>query len=207
MSGDKRSVATDALEVLGTVITDKKVGRDAVHLACFPAKTFDSLTGPGAHVGLLEDGRVSVYAAKPIGIIDPFLPDLVKAGQEVLVLVYPRTIESLRHVWSHPDVPEENKSVAVLMPQLTVEMTQPVLDRNYLTARLAEIGRTLDPPVSASRLEEAMDEGYVTVYGEDAYGEIPLPPEVWQAYENVHGRMAIADPRRGQQGVYFTCSC
>lgn len=207
MSGDKRSVATDALEVLGMVITDKKVGRDAVHLACFPAKTFDSLTGPGAHVGLLEDGRISVFAAKPIGIVDPFLPGLVVAGQEVLVLVYPRTIESLRHVWSHPDIPEENTSVLVQTGVSMPPLKAPTVED--LIGRLDFVGRQLEWPLTGKQLFEHMDgEPYHVVYGDDASGEIKIPGDCWDMYTVIFGMPAANDPREpGNNGLYFSCSC
>jgi hypothetical protein len=74
--------------------------RDAVHIAVAPMVAAARLL-PGQHVGLLDDGRV--YANdKPIGIVDPFLTESVLPGQRFWLFLYPGTITSLRHVWTHP---------------------------------------------------------------------------------------------------------
>lgn len=52
MSADKRTVTTDALETLGSIIgPDEK--RDAIHLAVEPAVAAERLY-PGQDVGLLD---------------------------------------------------------------------------------------------------------------------------------------------------------
>src|ERR1700689_2154091 len=106
---DKRSVSTDALETLGTIIGEG-CGRDAIHLAVEPVVAAHLLK-PGAHVGLLADGRAGVVE-KPLGIVDPFLGNYVQPGERFWLVVYPRQITSLRHVWSHPAFPENSVPVA-----------------------------------------------------------------------------------------------
>lgn len=102
MSADKRSVHTDALAVLGTII-DETVGRDAIHLAVEPVVAAEKLF-PGQDVGIdSADGKATARAAKLVGIVDPFLKGPVYPDQRFLLVVYPRTITSLRHVWEHPD--------------------------------------------------------------------------------------------------------
>jgi hypothetical protein len=96
---DKRSVSTDALETLGTIITEG--GRDAIHLAVEPIVAAHTLR-PGDHVGIV-DGKATVFADKTLGIVDPFLTASVKKGEKFWMVIYPRTIGSLRHVWTHPD--------------------------------------------------------------------------------------------------------
>ena len=105
MSADKRSVATDALETLGTFI-DEYQKRDAIHLAVEPVIAGERLW-PGADIRL-RDGKA--YRCEnqelAVGIVDPFLPHDADPGQRFWLVVYPRKITSLRHVWSHPDFPE-----------------------------------------------------------------------------------------------------
>jgi len=52
MSADKRSVSTDALATLGTIIDDT-AGRDAIHLAVEPIIAGEKLY-PGQDVGISE---------------------------------------------------------------------------------------------------------------------------------------------------------
>lgn len=102
---DKRSVSTDALETLGTVIASNEK-RDAIHLAVEPVEAAEILW-PGQHIGLDSNGKATnTRTAKYLGIVDPFLKDRVAPGQWFWLIVYPRQITSLRHVWSHPDFAE-----------------------------------------------------------------------------------------------------
>jgi hypothetical protein len=102
-----RSVATDALEVMGRPIPDDlHVGRDAVHLGTFTATCAEKVY-PGTHVAALTANTVDPKGAKKVGIVDPFLNLPVNPGKKFLVLMYPRSLASLNHVWSHPDVPDE----------------------------------------------------------------------------------------------------
>lgn len=100
MSSDKRSVTTDALQTLGTIIDDS-AGRDAIHLAVEPVIAGEDLL-PGQDIGIV-DGLATTKAEKKLGIVDPFVKVPIRQGQRFWFIVYPRTIRSLRHVWSHPD--------------------------------------------------------------------------------------------------------
>jgi hypothetical protein len=71
--------------------------RDAVHFAVAPVEA-DSDLRPGEHVGV-SGGRASRDATL-VGIVDPFFE--VKRGQRFWLFLYPNTITSLRHVWTHP---------------------------------------------------------------------------------------------------------
>ena len=115
MGTDKRTVTTDALETLGTIIgPDEK--RDAIHLAVYPAVAAQDLKR-AQHVGLLPDGRAAAQDVEYLGIVDPFLETHVKRGQCFWLVVYPRKITSLRHVWEHPDFAgTEATEEAVLTP-------------------------------------------------------------------------------------------
>lgn len=103
MSADKRTVSTDALETLGTIISEGEK-RDAIHLAVLPVVAMHKMHA-GDHVGLVNDEHgASTHAPKLIGIVDPFLSNAVQEGDRFWLVIYPRKINSLRHVWTHPDV-------------------------------------------------------------------------------------------------------
>lgn len=96
MTADKRSVSTDALETLGTKIDDTQ-RRDAIHLAVEPITAKVRLF-PGQHVDATGN-----TTGKHVGIVDPFLTQAILPGERFWLVIYPRQIKSLRHVWTHPD--------------------------------------------------------------------------------------------------------
>ncbi len=107
----ERPVTTDALETLG-MIHFKTEARDAIHLAVEPVIAGEDLL-PGQQIGIInhqKDGFSMAYGieansgVKNMGIVDPFLPKTgVRAGERFWLVVHPRQISSLRHVWEHPD--------------------------------------------------------------------------------------------------------
>lgn len=107
MSADNRSVHTDALATLGKPDIDYNgipAARDAIHLAVEPVKAGCTLYR-GDHV-MIENG-VAFPVRGPlepgaVGIVDPFLLEPINPGQKFWLVVYPRQITSLRHVWTHP---------------------------------------------------------------------------------------------------------
>lgn len=106
MSADKRTPHTDALETLGKIhLYNEK--RDAIHLGVEPVEAGEELCA-GEHIYLKDGVAYGVFtnrSAKPVGIVDPFLEKNVEKGQRFWLVVYPRAITSLRHVWEHPDFP------------------------------------------------------------------------------------------------------
>lgn len=81
-------------------LLDSTATRDAIHIAIAPVIAAHSLV-PGAHVGLNEKGE-ALYTASPIGIVDPFLAAMVKAGERFYLCLYQQTVTDLRHHWQHP---------------------------------------------------------------------------------------------------------
>jgi hypothetical protein len=106
MSADKRTVATDALATLG-MIHDKQEKRDAIHLAVIQVTAHNSLL-PGESISSIDD--VAYADENGLGIADPFLTNLIREGDQFWMIIKPRLITSLRHVWEHPafdNEPEE----------------------------------------------------------------------------------------------------
>lgn len=174
---DKRSVATDALETLGTIITDG--GRDAIHLAVEPTVAAEKLH-PGQDVGI--DGTTK----NPVGIVDPFLRSAVLPGEKFWLVVYPRQITSLRHVWSHPAFPSE-----------------PLAGKNSSEVWLREYAAKI--PCKYEDLmyhaEDHVESGEYWVEGGRFEGEY-VPEQFWDHYENVTGKK-VTDNRDN----FFSCSC
>lgn len=102
---------SDALATLGTIIDDT-AKRDAIHIAVIPAIAGENLY-PGEHI-FVGKSSGHAYGASDVdpnmprhGIVDPYLTVPIAKGERFWLFLYPRTITSLRHVWSHPDFPEE----------------------------------------------------------------------------------------------------
>ena len=108
-----RTPSTDALETLG-MIHFKPEHRDAIHLAVAPVKCGELPLLPGQRIGIINgvaypagymvaEGKVPYH-----GIVDPFLPNVtLEHGQSFWFVMAPRMVTSLRHVWSHPEFPDE----------------------------------------------------------------------------------------------------
>ena len=185
MSADKRQVATDALETLGTIL-DETAARDAIHLAVEPCIAGHYLN-PGAHVGRMPDGRFGTVE-RTLGIVDPFLRNVVPPDQRFWLVVYPRQVTSLRHVWTHPDFPE-----------VTVDPAQ----RKKSEEWLREYARNSDGPGYGdlmAAIENHEGGEYLFIYG-DAHGQIPH--EMWDHAEVVTGKK-IPVAKRAE---WFSCSC
>jgi hypothetical protein len=203
---DKRQVATDALETLGTVIGDGEK-RDAIHLAVEPVVAAEKLF-PGQDVGLIA-GRASASAAVKLGIVDPFLKHPVIEGQRFWLVVYPRQITSLRHVWSHPAFEDEavdakptskEASEAWLREWIkdadcpSYEVVMDALQRGFK-------GGYVQLANDDDDMSFCWEDEYLHFNGRDAHEEIP--PEFWNHVEMVLG-VTIPKDRRAES---FSCSC
>lgn len=203
MSADKRTVTTDALETLGMIITEKEK-RDAIHLAVEPVIAGVRLY-PGDHVRL-ENGRaLRADTGKGLGIVDPFLEGHINPDDRFWLVVYPRQIKSLRHVWEHPSFPESDATLNT--PSVSVVDSEQWLH---------DFCKTNDVPdyetlMKAIRDEPLDDDGYVSIskegtdywvfIGIDAHCEVPA--EFWQHVEVVLGRK-LDDYEKTE---HFSCSC
>jgi hypothetical protein len=181
---DKRKVSTDALETLGTIITTNEK-RDAIHLAVEPVVATQKLF-PGQDVGLVEGG--AGVCDKPLGIVDPFLKSPVYPGQHFWLVIYPRQIQSLRHVWTHPDFPEESSKTRIDE------------SKEWLTALADSISVTYEELLAAA--ENFIDEDEYLIGGGEMEGEV-TPPEFWDHYQIVTGKIIPKE----KQDNFFSCSC
>lgn len=198
----ERKVATDALETLGTILDDKQK-RDAIHLAVEPVVAGEDLK-PGDHITVLHGVASKTEIGKGLGIVDPFLTKKVKKGQRFWFVMYPRMVNSLRHVWTHPSFPDEVSAGSMI-------------DKAESERWLRDFCNTHDCP-SYETVMELLDKGalessdpeyyadggsysadYLHFNGSDAHGSIPM--EFWEHAENVLGRKLKYHP------AYFSCSC
>lgn len=193
-NGDKRKVSTDALETLGTLIGQGEK-RDAIHLAVLPAIAGKRLK-PGQSISYVDG--VAVADASGIGIVDPFLSKPVMPKETFWMVIKPRLITSLRHVWTHPVLPDESQTTTV------DNLSCAISEKDVAFAELERIADEVDCEVyqliegaaSYIRYGDYLCEGG---RWEGTY----LPDEFWPAYEKYTGKKVAEDDR----GSFFSCSC
>ena len=188
---DKRTVSTDALETLGTIIDDTQK-RDAIHLAVLPAVAGTRLY-PGQVIDL-KDG-IAVPSISGLGIVDPFLVGAVLPEQRFWMVLRPRIIKSLRHVWSHPAFEDEAGTHAP--PTETA-------DKAAARAALEQIALECDSTVEQllTGAVDYLDSGAYLSEGSRWDGTY-LPDRFWSHFETITGRKVAEDDR----GSFFSCSC
>ncbi|WP_186216266.1 hypothetical protein [Burkholderia gladioli] len=195
MSADKRSVATDALETLGTIIGENEK-RDAIHLAVEPVIAGHDLM-PGEHVTIRGGLAMNAMVGQGLGIVDPFIDGPIAKGERFWLVVYPRKITSLRHVWSHPDFAESPDVTLAPKYSADEQWIRDFADRVSLHYDVLMEGAA-DWVESKKRGEW----GEYLCFGGLLEGEY-VPDEFWAHYEAVTGTQVQEDHR----GSFFTCSC
>lgn len=192
---DRRSVSTDALDTLGTII-DATQKRDAIHLAVDPVIAGERLA-PGEHIVVKDGVAHGCDAGKGLGIVDPFLLRDVMKGERCWFVMYPRQVRSLRHVWSHPAFPDE--------PIAGATLDDPARSKAASEKWLREFANETDgapgyETMIASAVEHQNYGGdYIIIQGSDAHCDIP--PEFWNHVENVTGK------KMTRRAGHFSCSC
>lgn len=188
----KHTTHTDALDTLGTILSkDDPNERDAIHLAVFKAEAAEMM-GPGMDVYLDDEHKARwnqpQYGPERefLGIVDPFLEVDLEPGDMFWLVVYPRQITSLRHVWEHPGFPGVNDK-----PKSKADAE----------AWLRDFAARSDVPSFESMVDAAVRGGGSYVgFGEDASGEIP--PEFWD-----HLGVYTGISFEGATAEWFSCAC
>jgi hypothetical protein len=203
MSGDKRSVTTDALETLGKIISVNEK-RDAIHLAVEPVRAA-SVLFPGQDVGFIEPGVAGV-TADPVGIVDPFLNAPVQKDQMFWLVVYPRQITSLRHVWEHPKFPESqdlNSGAKTVSPK---EQHQQQHSWDYVHSLAGDLGVSAADLINHAKIYvQSLEDGEYGEYWVDGgmFEGKTIPDEFWPHFTLITG---IEVPEEHQQ-TFLSCSC
>lgn len=206
---DTGTLPGTALETIGTVLTSDQ-GRDAIHLATKAVMAGETLY-PNQPINIDESGEARLAIAGSIGVVDPFLLGPVHRGQMFWLVLYPRTITSLRHHWTHPAFDDDEP----------VTKTAPVTDKAVSEAWLREFCSSHDCPsyetlLGAFKGEWPGDEGdrdylgfqwggwdgdSLHFEGIDAHSDIPSA--FWDHVSVVLGKDVPSEKRAS----YFTCSC
>lgn len=174
----------DTLAELGKIITPKHE-RDAVHLAVLPVQA-QCVLYPGQAVSV--DGQ---SFGKFVGIVDPFLKASVAKNDWFWLFLYPRTITSLKHVWSHPDVPDN-----VNNPRKGTKEASEQWIKNYCSDIGCRVGELMSHAEQWILYEDYWCDG-------GRWESKSLDPEFWTHYEKV--TETTVDENKKES--FFTCSC
>jgi hypothetical protein len=196
MSGAKHTVATDALETLGTILGEG-AGRDAIHLAVEPVYAVETLH-PGQHVGFVTNDNGVGACDDPVGIVDPFLNEFIQKGEHFWLVVYPRQITSLRHVWTHPKFKDmEGPTVVAAVAPPSDEVSKAIAwMQNYADEIEVGYSELLDRARSYVEYGDYWSEG-------GKFESMSVPVEFWDHYELITDHHV--DPT--DKGNFFSCSC
>lgn len=175
--------------------------RDAVHMAIAPAVAGERMS-PGKRIKIVDGKAVDAKGSKDsIGIVDPFLPGFVSEGDKFWIFLYPGTITSLRHEWTHPfftqeppPITEEDREqaakVAARLEGTSLRWLKDYADRLNVTYEDL-----------LSNTEEYLAHGSYWCGGEFE-GE-SLPEGFWEHYQKVTGKKV----EENKQDSFFTCAC
>lgn len=191
-----RSPTTDALDTLGTIITVNEK-RDAIHLAVEPVIAGEDLE-PGMHVRLVGGKAYVTKVGKGVGIVDPFLEEGPYEGQMFWLVVYPRQIKSLRHVWEHPSFPKSSQTVNNTSPTQNLEAIKDA--KKAITIIAESIEATYDELMRAAHDYYDNDEMWNEGERFEAIDN-SIPDEFWAHYSTVTGK-----PYK-DLGHFLSCSC
>ena len=191
----------DAQFHIGEII-DETACRDAVHFALAPVIAAERLS-PGQHIGFVGENTVGPLTNKPLGIVDPFLPGPVNKGDRFWMFLYPNTITSLRHEWSHEAFDtEENQEPVIANYVLTDKLPYDDFISNsktWLTEFAENAELSYDEIMDAAK--DSIDHGeYISDGGK--WEGFYTPPEFWRHYEIVTGK-----PVEDHDANFFSCSC
>ncbi len=166
---------------LGQLITDDQQ-RDAIHIAVVPVTASERLS-PGEHIDVNGSSEGEL-----IGIVDPFLCKRVRAGQKFFMLLYPGTITSLRHEWTHPAFSEKGRTIN----------PEDSASKKWIREFAEGHGEDYETMMRAAR-DYIQHNDYFSRGGRFE-GE-RVPDEFWDHYQVITGEVVE------NQGSFFSCSC
>ena|SRR6185312_1356811 len=169
-------------------VADGDADRDAIHVAVIPAIA-QVFMKPGQHVAIKDGYAVPVPPGEGVGVVDPFLTEYVEERERFWLCLYPGTITSLRHDWTHPAFPK----VAPVSPAQGASEA-------WLQAFAQGVGLSYEDLLQGAR--EWVNCGEYLNRGSLLEGEY-VPEEFWHHFEVVTGTRVD----EGSKESFFTCSC
>lgn len=165
--------------------------RDAIHVAVIPMVASEMLR-PGQRVGVIADGAAGP-SADVVGIVDPYLTDVVPKGELFWLCLLPGTVTGMRHHWRHP-IFDEGQPHVIAKNKMSAEA--------WLRKQCEPLGCSFDALVGDDS-ELVCAEWIYSPLNEDARDYwYEIKDEFWKQHEIYTGRETPEQLRGG-----FTCSC
>jgi hypothetical protein len=179
---------------IGKILTGNHE-RDAIHIAVAPVIAKETLV-PGQAVGLIEDSVDIVGKhANPIGIVDPFLTTSVRRGEKFWMFLYPNTITSLKHNWTHPAF--EDAEVKKMLDKVSGNSES----RRFLEDYARQVQLSYKELLDAAGTYLLRGDDYCLSFDtpDIVYSQ---PEEFWKHYQIVTG-----EPVEDHSATFFRCAC
>lgn len=177
---------------LGELVDDKQ-DRDAIHIAIVPMKASELLR-PGQRVGLIGDDECEAGPSENcVGIVDPYLVDVVPKGAVFWLFLLPNTVTGMRHHWEHPEFQND---------QLISQAMQKENARMWLIDQCDPLGMSFEE--LTSRNSELVNGGYIKTHQNESARDhwYEIEDQFWRFLEIYTGQVIKESDRGG-----FTCSC
>lgn len=190
----------DELKLGHIIDPTRDVHRDATHVAVVPMT---------ASVVLLPGNRVNAEGlplAPHVGIVDPFLDCIVKAGERFWCYLFPGTVTGMRHEWQHPAFPTTSVVApppATLTPTIKTALQHQSDSETWLRKFADSYGMSFEDLLDAA--DQYAQHGNATVqhgsqqWRDDFYGH---EKDFWHHYEIFRG-VKVKD----RDGNPFCCTC
>lgn len=172
----------DTVPKLGALIEGEQP-RDAIHIAVMPMTAPEDLQ-PGQHL--------------QHGIVDPFLREPVAKGQRFWLLLYPGTIRSLRHEWTHDGI---DGSPAVQDARATIARMADDMGLSYNA--LMDHAREWLWSEDHRRKTGGQWHDYIVQQGSESWRNNFNAKQFWPAYMLVTGEDVPTESHKH----FFSCSC
>ncbi len=188
---------------LGKLIEDPNEGRDAIHIATAPVVASETLN-PGERIGFVKEcdteqvGKAS-KTVKTIGIVDPFLVKKVQKGERFFMCLFPNTIKSLRHEWTHDDF-EQVDAQKVLKAMNRLNNHDSI---EFLTKYAKEVEMEFDDLIEAAK-SHLVSGDYVHIGFDTPDMVYSKRREFWRHFSAFTGQ-EVAD--EDNEKTFFSCAC
>lgn len=181
--------------------------RDAIHIAIVPVTAGEPIWA-GALLKFAPGSQEVVMPCNTrkfaVGIADPFIEGGIEKGRRFYMCMFPYTITSLRHEWTHPAFTEPTVETAGARGERVRQVTAALMgDEKWLREFAERVEVTYEELIKSAH--EYLDRGeyHVLPYTTPDISE-ERTRKFWENFQAVTGR--VVEEKHKEQ-MFFSCSC